>query len=168
MKNIKDMRKFILILSLGLFAFNAKAQKANFAKSSINEADLLAWLSGDTTLQSNWNILPEQFVVEFAKVMSDSFPNKKFESTKDVLKFLGKRTKIVKYDASSDVFSLTQCNPWGDGVHYIYDRINPGDIIFFKGKSGEYFPIISLVTGNIIWYRVNLDTEEYIPEPVKF
>lgn len=161
------MKKVLLILVLSLFAFNAKAQTANFAKSSINEADLIAWLSGDTTLQYMWNVTPDQFIAEFAKVLQDSFPNKKFENTKDVLRFLGRRTKIVKYDSSSDVFSLTQCNPWGDGVHYIYDRINPGDIIFCKGKSGKYFPIISLVTGNIIWYQVNLDTE-YISEPTKF
>ncbi len=139
------------IISISNIDSYDKKNITNFAMNPIESKEFILWLKGDTTLQTDWNITPNEFVKAFAGLMQTGpYSNRKFENADDVVKFIKRKTKIVEYEPTEDAYIISQFDTMYRHTHYIMDRIDPGNILFFKTTGGYYVPLLSLQTGNLI------------------
>ena len=149
------MKKVLLILALFMaVAVNAQSLPGshNLAVGPVEKKELIKWLKGDTTLQSNWNITPEDFMNEFWLNVNRTGSFKSEVQTKqEIIRFIKYKLKVVKYESSDDVYLISQTNsrysPYC--LIYINDRVDPGNILCYKTKQG-FKLFFSLQTGNFI------------------
>ena len=151
MKNIKDMKKILLIVALFMAgAVNAQNEhkiRMNLANKPIEKKELILWLQGDTSQLQNWNISPEQFVQAFREYMeSTSYGSYEFGDAKDIAKFIKRKTKVVQYKSSEETYIISQYDIRCHCIDYISGRIDPGNILYIKIVGGYYVPLRSLQT----------------------